>query len=61
MKYRIHWKAIRTNTTGHGTTAFAKDAAQQIADSLNKDNAHMLVHWIEPIPEHESEEEQDQP
>ena len=48
--YRIHWKALRTGATGHGTKGFPKDEAQNYADALNKNPEvnTILTHWIEP-------------
>lgn len=48
MKYAIHWRSKITDATGHGTTGFAKQTAQQIVNNLNK-NFPQLVHWIMPI------------
>jgi hypothetical protein len=48
--YRIHWKATRTGVTGHGTGAFTKDEAVDIAANLNRsESGQWCEHWIEPV------------
>ena len=55
MKYRIHWKALRTGATGCGTGSFPRPEAQEYADAMNRAeevkplSEQLLTHWIEPV------------
>lgn len=44
--YRIHWRALKTGATGHGTATFPREEAQYYADQLNAEYAGLLVYWI---------------
>ena len=50
IKYRINWKAIETDATGHGEPVFnSRETAQRNADTLNTQNSGVATHWVEAI------------
>lgn len=53
MLYRIHWRADRTDATGHGTGAYPYQEAKRYTDAMNVDNKGILTHWVEPVPPEE--------
>lgn len=50
-RYRIAWRAIKTQATGHGTGTFPKAEADRIAAGLNEDNKGVTHHWAEEVKE----------
>jgi len=41
--YRIHWRAVKTGNTGHGTGLFTKEVASRIAKDLNSKNTGIIL------------------
>jgi hypothetical protein len=47
--YRIAWRTIATNYSGHGEFCLTYSTAQEWLILLNKEHADM-IHWIEEEP-----------
>ena len=45
--YRIAWKSLLTDLTGHGDYVLDYSMAQVWVEKLNKDYKNELTHWIE--------------
>ncbi len=46
--YRIAWRALATNVTGHGEYLFNNTTdLQSIIDNLNREHAGEIIHWFE--------------
>lgn len=48
-KYRIHWKVLKTDATGHGTSTYSEEWAQRWADIFNRNYKDTITHWIEEV------------
>ena len=53
-KYRIHWKAVLTDATGHGTGSYPKAEAERYAELLNEEKKGITQHWVEEVKDDRS-------
>lgn len=50
MKYRIAWKSIRGDSTGHGEAVSSKALVEKWVMTGNQSN-NGYFHWVEAVPE----------